>query len=94
MREGELMQIRKKHLVFGKTRIMIKIPAQFTKLRKARTQFLSLEATKPIMSKINKIDSDELVWGVSEAKRDTNNYDTALRWYCAAVGIFARYESK
>jgi hypothetical protein len=93
MREGELMQIRKKHLVFGKTRIMIKIPAQFTKLRKARTTFLSLEATKPIMSKINKIDSDELVWGVSEAKRDTKNYENALRRYCDKVGLSERYES-
>jgi len=52
------MQIRKKHLVFDKDRIMIKIPAKFTKLRKARTTFLSIESAKPIMSRINKIDPD------------------------------------
>ncbi len=93
MREGELMQIRKKHLVFDKDRIMIKIPAKFTKLRKARTVILSREATKPIMSKINKLDSEDLVWGSSEVKKDTKNYENAIRRYCKKVGLFDIYES-
>jgi len=93
MREGELMQIRKKHLVFDKDRILIKIPAQFTKLRKARTVILSREATKPIISKINKLDSEDLVWGRSEVKKDTKNYENAIRRYCKKVGLYDIYES-
>jgi len=93
MREGELMQIRKKHLVFDKDRILIKIPARFTKLRKARTVILSREATKPIMSKINKLDSEDLVWGSSEVKKDTKNYENAIRRYCKKVGLYDIYES-
>jgi len=93
MREGELMQIRKKHLVFDKDRIMIKIPAKFTKLRKARTTFLSVEAAKPIMTRINKIDPDDLVWGFSEVSKDTKNYENAIRRYCDKVGLSEIYES-
>lgn len=93
MREGELMQIRKKHLVFQKDRISIKIPAQFTKLKKARTVFLSKEAARPIISKINKLDSEDLVWGVSNVQYDTKNYENAIRRYCQKVGIYDTYES-
>ena len=93
MREGELMQIKKKHLVFDKDRILIKIPAQFTKLRKARTVILSREAAKPIMSKINKLDSEDLVWGRSVVQKDTKNYENAIRRYCKKVGLYDIYES-
>ena len=93
MREGELMQIRKKHLIFDKDRILIKIPAQFTKLRKARTVILSKEAARPIISKINKLDSEDLVWGKSVVQKDTKNYENAIRRYCKKVGLYDIYES-
>ena len=81
MREGELMKIRKKHLVFGRKRIMIKIPAEFTKLRKARTTFLDLEAMNANSSHISNLEDDDLVWG-TDGRYDTKNYENAIRRYC------------
>lgn len=93
MREGELLSIRKKHLVLGKKRILIKIPASFTKLKKARTVILDKEASKPIMSKLKKLDDEDLVWCKKDSSVPTKNYENALRRYCEKTGLDEKYES-
>jgi len=45
------------------------------------------------MPRINKLDSEDLVWGKSEVKKDTKNYENAIRRYCKKVGLYDVYES-
>jgi len=66
MRIGELVQIRKKHLDFDHERIMIRIPAEFTKMRKARVTFFSKEFGKLFRSRLNKLDDNDLLFGTNE----------------------------
>ena len=44
MRIGELVQLRKKHLILDTERITVKIPTTIAKFDKARTTFFSKEA--------------------------------------------------
>ena len=94
MREGELLQIRKKHLEFFGDRIAVHIPAAFTKLRRARTTFISTEASKMIRSKLSKLYDEELVWSkIDDVDKATHNYESALGRYCKKVGLDMTYES-
>ena len=94
MREGELLQIRKKHLEFVGERIAVHIPAAFTKLRRARTTFISTEASKMIRSKLFKLDDEDLVWSkIDDVDKATHNYESALGRYCTKVGLEMIYES-
>ena len=59
MRIGEMVQLRKKHLIADKKNIIVKIPATITKFKKGRTTFFSKEASKmlrPILRKLNDYD--------------------------------------
>jgi len=94
MREGELLQIRKKHLEFFGDRIAVHIPATFTKLRRARTTFISAEAAKMIRSKLTKLDDEELVWSkIDDVDKATHNYESALGRYCNKASLDMIYES-
>lgn len=66
MRIGEITQLRKKHLVMGMDRIMVKLPPRITKTKTGRTTFFSSEVTSMIMRKIGKLKDDDLVFGTSE----------------------------
>ena len=94
MREGELLQIRKKHLALEKSRIIIHLPPQITKLKRARTTFLSTEASKFIRTKINKLDDNDLVWSKTENLDSAcHSYEAALKRACEKTGLDMTYET-
>ena len=66
MRIGELVQLRKKHLDLNHKRIVVRIPAEFTKLRKSRITFFSKEFDKLFRAKLNKLDDNDLLFGTNE----------------------------
>jgi integrase len=66
MRIGELVQLRKKDFDLTKARIMIRLPAKITKLKRARITFISKEAAKYVRPILNQIDDNDLVFGVTE----------------------------
>ena len=63
MRIGEMVQLRKKDIHTDAARLMVKIPAAFTKTGVARTTFFSAEAAKMVMPRLKKIDDGDLVFG-------------------------------
>ena len=94
MRIGELVQIRKKNLVFGKKRIMVKIPSSIAKFNKARTTFFSIEAQKLLMPILRKKHEDELVFGSNDdmRKAEVNEMQT-LKRTLQKVGLYQKNES-
>lgn len=62
MRDGEMMQIRKKDLNLSQERIIIHLPAKITKRKRARSVILSKEAGGWIRNKIKMISNEDLVW--------------------------------
>ena len=74
MRIGETVQLRKKDFDTSGNRIIIKIPAKFTKGKKARRTLVSLEAKPYLMKRLNEIEENDIVFGtgstsiVTEAK--------------------------
>jgi len=66
MRIGELVRLRKKHLDFSTNRIMVKIPAEFTKLGRARTTFFSKEFEKLYLFKLKQLDDNDLIFANNE----------------------------
>ena len=55
MRIGEMVQLRKKDIHTDTARLMVKIPAAFTKTGVARTTFFSAEAAKLVAPRLKKI---------------------------------------
>ena len=79
MRIGEAVQIRKRDLDLETERITVHIPARITKLKKARDTFLSIEAKKAIMPKLEKLSDDDLIWGTNEDYyKSANNEEVIL----------------
>ena len=70
MRIGETVQLRKKDFDTSGNRIMINIPATFTKTRKSRRTFVSLEAQGYLMTRLNEIEDNDLVFGTN--KKDSS----------------------
>jgi len=94
MRIGELVQLRKKHIVFGKKRIMVKIPSHIAKFNKARTTFFSIEAQKLLMPILRKKHEDELIFGSNDdmRKAEVNEMQT-LKRTLQKVGLYQKNES-
>jgi len=94
MRIGEAMQIRKKDLDLDHERIIINIPARFTKLKRSRVTFLSIEAGKSIKPKLEKLTDDDLVYGthhrVNVASNMERNYFVRC---CKKQNLDMKYES-
>ena len=65
MRIGEMMQLRKKDIHTDMARLMVKIPAAFTKTGVARTTFFSAEAANTVSPRLKKIGDSDLVFGTS-----------------------------
>ncbi|MCH7647740.1 MAG: site-specific integrase [Thaumarchaeota archaeon] len=94
MRLGEIVQIRKKDLVLGSDRIMVKIPAKITKSQQARTTFLSKEAEKMIRHTLKKLDDDDLVWGNNPIPINNEIVEiTNLHRYLSKCGLDMKYDS-
>ena len=66
MRIGELVQIRKKHLVLDNENIIVKLPSEIAKLKKARTTFFSKEASDLLRPKLKTLSANDLVFGSNE----------------------------
>jgi integrase len=65
-RIGEIVQLRKKHLILDKQNIIVKIPSEIAKLKKARTTFFSKEASAMLRTKLRGLSDNDLVFGSND----------------------------
>jgi len=94
MRIGEIVQLRKKHLIISGEYIIVKIPANIAKFKKGRTTFFSKEASKLLRPLLRKMKDNDLVFGSGESKRFSElNSEQILRRVIKKVGLDMRYES-
>ncbi|KFM22004.1 integrase family protein [Marine Group I thaumarchaeote SCGC AAA799-B03] len=102
MRIGEIIQLRKKHLILGQKNIIVRIPSTIAKFNKARTTFFSKEASRLLIPLLKKIDDDDLVFGTSDNPKLTPyqnkvNSQSAtkqvLRLAAKRAGLDMTYES-
>ncbi len=66
MRIGEIVQLRKKHLILDKQNIIVKIPSEVAKLQKARTTFFSKEASALLRPSLKILSDNDLVFGSND----------------------------
>ncbi|MDF2428392.1 MAG: site-specific integrase, partial [Nitrosopumilus sp.] len=102
MRMGEMVQLRKKHLILGQMNIIVKIPTTIAKNNKGRTTFFSKEASRLLVPILNRIDDNDLVFGSSDNPKltayqnKTNSFSSAkqvLRCAVKKTGRVEKYES-
>ena len=73
MRIGEALQIKKSDLDFSRSRIKIVIPADIAKNGYSRYTWMSDEARKYNIKRINSLSDDDLIWGSkNSSKWETN----------------------
>jgi len=94
MRIGEIVQLRKRHLILNKENIIAKLPATITKFNKARTTFFSKEASKLLRPLLKELDDNDLIFGSNEKTHlaETNSEQILAR-VLEKVGLNERYES-
>jgi len=94
MRIGELVQLRKKHLILDKNnRIIVKIPHTIAKFSKARTTILSIESSRLLRVILKRKEDDDLVFGSSEnPESSVANKEKILRTHLDQTGLCERYE--
>ncbi len=93
-RIGELVQLRKKHLILDKENIIVKIPAVIAKFSKGRTTFFSKEGSKLLRPLLKEMDDEDLVFGSNDnVKHAETNSEQILRRILDKVNLDARYES-
>jgi len=102
MRIGEIIQLRKKHLILGQSNIIVKIPPSIAKFSKARTTFFSKEASKLLIPLLKDKKDSDLVFGSSNnpkfsAYQNKVNSQSAtkqvLRLAVKKTGLTDTYES-
>ena len=94
MRIGELVQLKKKHLSLDNKNIIVKLPANITKLSKGRTTFFSKEASKLLRPILKEIDDNDLVFGTNEKVHlSETNSEQILARILEKIGLNDRYES-
>jgi len=78
LRIGELVQIRRKHLIISKENIIVKLPATITKFNKARTTFFSKEASAMLLASdhFKNLNENDLVFGTSDNPTHTQFQNT------------------
>ncbi len=94
MRVEETVQLKKKHFDTSEKRFMIKIPANLTKTKKARTVFISKEANSAVRPLLKKIDDDDQVF----SKNKNPHYavcaeEMTFKRILKNVGLVESYES-
>lgn len=94
LRPQEVVQLRKRDFDTNKPRIMIRIPAKYTKTKKSRITFLSKEAENYVLPILNKIGMDDLVFGTNQyplqAKINEEQVFNTLR---EKLGFTERYDT-
>jgi integrase len=88
MRVGEIVQIRKKHLILDKENIIVKIPSEIAKLKKARTTFFSKEASDLLKPKLKTLSANDLVFGShDDGILAEQNSGQILRRHLTRIGL-------
>ena len=94
MRIGEMVQIRKKDIHTDTARLMVKIPAAFTKTRVARTTFFSAEAAQLVAPRLKKIgDLDRVFGNDNDAESNARREAKHLAELQKRMGIHDKYET-
>ncbi len=94
MRIGEMVQLRKRHLILTNKNIILKLPATITKFNKARTTFFSKEASKLLRPLLKDLNDNDLVFGSNDkVKLAETNSEQILTRVLEKVGLNERYES-
>ena len=95
MRSGEALSIKKKDLDFSLDRIMIRIKAEYTKTKTARTTFVSKECEEKIMTYLQKLDDDDKVFTNSKGDFKTRGRteQMALANALEVLGYNQKYSS-
>ncbi|MCH9042213.1 MAG: site-specific integrase [Thaumarchaeota archaeon] len=94
MRIGELVQLKKKHLSLDNKNIIVKLPANITKLSKGRTTFFSKEASKLLRPILKALQDEDLVFGTNEKVHlSETNSEQILARILEKIGLNDRYES-
>ena len=94
MRIGEIVQLRKKHLILDKQNIIVRIPPTIAKFNKGRTTYFSKESSALLRPKLRRLDDDDLVFASNENSRYAEiNAEQKLRRAIVRVGLDMRYES-
>ena len=73
LRIGELLRIKKRDLDFSRSRIKITVPAEVAKNGISRPTWMSKEAERYNIDKINEASDDDLIWGSSQVKHWVSN---------------------
>ena len=94
MRIGEMLQLRKSDIHTHMARLLVRIPAKYTKTGMARTTFFSAEAAKMVMPRLMKIDDADLVFGtgcaINSGVSIEGSYLSKLQ---KRIGINDKYET-
>ena len=94
MRIGEMVQIRKKDIRTDAARLMVKIPAAFTKTKVARTTFFSSEAAKLVIPRLKRIgDLDRVFGNGNDARSNARHEAKYIAELQNRMGICDKYET-
>ena len=94
MRIGEMVQIRKKDIRTDAARLMVKIPAAFTKTKVARTTFFSAEAAKLVIPRLKRIgDLDRVFGNGNDARGNARHEAKYIAELQNRMGICDKYET-
>jgi len=93
LRVGEKEQLRKKHFITIDDYLVIKIPSQIAKFKKARTTVLSQEMSMRVNKILKRIEDDDLVFGSTERLQSSEvNKENILRRALDRTGLDMRYD--
>jgi len=87
LRPIEVNNLRKSDLELDKERIIVHVPAKWTKLRRAKTTFFSKEAEKLLRPILKKLGDEEKIFGIS-----TEGNANTMAKYRKKAGLEAKYD--
>jgi len=102
MRIGEIIQLKKKHLILGQPNIIVKIPPTIAKFGKARTTFFSKESSKMLLPLLRDKKDEDIIFGCSNDPKKSAYHNKVnsqsstkqvLRLAVKKVGLTDTYES-
>jgi len=93
-RPAELLQVRKKDIDTTKKRVSIRIEAENVKTRAGRSVFLTKEASGYLISRLKKLDDNDLVWAKNKYFSYAEKNESAqFAKACDNAGYTERYKS-
>jgi len=88
LRPIEINNIRKKDLELDQKRIIVHVPARYTKLKRGKTTFFSSEAQKFLRPMLEKLNPDDKIFGVT-----TEGTSNTFGAYRKKAGLDKKYDS-